>query len=79
MLQLIICRAPTSALPTPKLALAVANFASEGEEPSLEAYEAEIDKLRKAAETIRNTCTNDVRTGEQCAGRGREGGTGVGG
>jgi hypothetical protein len=42
----------------------IQGFGSREPEPSLDEYREEIKRLTNAAETIRMTCTDDVRTGE---------------
>lgn len=43
--------------------VAIHAFAERDPEPTLIEFQAEIDRLRSAADTIRQTCTDDVRTG----------------
>ncbi|MEW5299252.1 MAG: hypothetical protein WDW36_002285 [Sanguina aurantia] len=43
--------------------VAIHAFAERDPEPTLIEFQAEIDRLRSAAGTIRRTCTDDVRTG----------------
>ena len=54
-------QSPFPSLPAP---LSVHGFCTREPEPSLEEFLGEIERLRSAADTIRHTCTDDVRTGE---------------
>lgn len=54
---------PNMVLPGEEAETYIRNFGEREREPSLAESQAEIDKLHNAAETIRMTCTNDVRTG----------------
>ncbi len=43
----------------------VRGFAERPAPPTLDEYQAEIDKLQHAAHTARNLCCDEVRTGEE--------------